>query len=794
MTTVDSRGSGAGRQAGAPAVPAAPDSREPGWRAARRLLHGPFRTLVAGQCLGQAGDGLAQIAFAQYVVFEAGRGATPTRIASLLAVTLLPFSLIGPFAGVLIDRWSRRRVLVVMSFVRAALTLASVATVLAHSQVGAFAGVLLLLSTSRFILAAKGAALPRTVAHHELVTANAISSVAGMSSSFVGAIGGAAFVSRSAAAGFLLASGLYLAGGLLFARLPEVGGGDGGQLRRQLRQAAGDMRQGVRAITTIPDVWRPLTAVWLHRLLLGAGFVILVVVADSRFHLRIAGYGLALGVTGIAAFAGSVAAPVVAQRWRSIPLLPLTFLPPALAALIGALAPNLPVLVAALGITAFAFQLLKVLSDALIGGAAPDAVRGRIFSVYDVLYNVAFVLAGLLMIPLWQPNRVRLLFAGVAVAFLAGGLLCGWMLHVWPAARRSSKAGERGGLRRPLVYRRLRQTVFVLILLLVLEYFAVPALIGAGRDIDVLGRLQPGWLAVGVVLEGGALLCYSLLTRAVLPPSSIRLWRLFRITLATTAFGHVVPAGMAATAGAGYRLLTAAGVSGTAAGFTLATAALGSAVVLNILLWLALLVSIPLAGFHPVYVVTALLGLLALSGIGALAYLFTRGEQRSVRIVRAIGRRLPRVGADRLESVVHRLSDALANLAADRRLLRRAGFWAALNWLLDAASLWCFLAALGSYVEPFELFAAYGIANVLAVIPVTPGGLGVIDATAPALLISSGVPQAVAAFGVLGWRLVNFWLPIPTGALAYLSLRAPRHRGAMDPGVDAPSTPQKRVS
>ena len=78
-------------------------------------------------------------------------------------------------------------------------------------------------------------------------------------------------------------------------------------------------------------------------------------------------------------------------------------------------------MIIALGLTGFSFQLLKVLADAMVGGASPDAVRGRVFSLYDVLYNVAFVLAGLLMIPLWKPARDHVLLGALAVAFLAGG-------------------------------------------------------------------------------------------------------------------------------------------------------------------------------------------------------------------------------------------------------------------------------------------------------------------------------------------------------------------------------------
>jgi apolipoprotein N-acyltransferase len=405
-------------------------------RAWRRLLHGPFRTLVTGQALGQAADGLAQIAFAQFVVFEVGRGATPGRIAALLAVTLLPFSLVGPFAGVVIDRWPRRRVLVAMSLLRSALTLAAVATVAVGSEPGAFVGVLLLLSTSRFVLAAKGAVLPRTVPLHELVPANAISAVAGMVAVFVGAVGGAAFVGWSAEAGFVLATLLYIAAAATFIRLPDVGGGDGRMLLRRLRLALLDVVDGVRALRS-PRIGRPLSAVALHRLLLGAGFVLLVLVADSQFGLEVSGYGLALAVTGVAAFAGSLAAPACARRWSPVALLPLAFLPPAAALYAGGLAPNLVVLVVGLGITAWSFQLLKVLVDALVGGATEDEVRGRVFSVYDVLYNVAFVLAGLLMVPLWDPSRIRPLLWWLAAAFLAAWLVFARLLGVWPLASRA---------------------------------------------------------------------------------------------------------------------------------------------------------------------------------------------------------------------------------------------------------------------------------------------------------------------------------------------------------------------
>ena len=313
--------------------------------------------------------------------------------------------------------------------------------------------------------------------------------------------------------------------------------------------------------------------------------------------------------------------------------------------------------------------------------------------------------------------------------------------------------------------------------LLAIEYLVIPELVGASKNLHLLSMINLGWLVAGTVLEAGSLLCYALLTRTLLLGARPAFNRLLRIVLATTAVDHVVPGGAAAGAGLGYQLLTSDGVEGADAGFALATEAIGSAIVLNAMLWLSFLISIPLAGLHPIYVTIALASVLAMLGTSALVYTFTRGEERAVRIVRAVGRRIPRVGQDRLERFVRQIGDSVVHLGRDPMLLKRGVLWAGLNWLLDAASLWSFVAAFGHLVNPVELFVAYGIANVLAVLPIVPGGLGIIEASAVTLLVSFGAPADVATLGVLGWRLVNFWLPIPVGAAAYISLRVPRGSG-----------------
>jgi uncharacterized protein (TIRG00374 family) len=335
----------------------------------------------------------------------------------------------------------------------------------------------------------------------------------------------------------------------------------------------------------------------------------------------------------------------------------------------------------------------------------------------------------------------------------------------------------------PFLVKPLRRGIVLFIIALVIEYLVVPELVGATKDLNLLGRVNIGWLVAGLVTECLSLFCYGLLTRAVLSPSGPDdpprpgLSRLFRIDLAAAAIAHVIPAGTLGSAGIGYRLFTAEGIKGNDAAVMMATKGLGSTVVLNVLLWLSLVISIPLAGFHPIYVTVAIIGAVLLLAIAALTLGITRGAERASRILHVVGDKIPGLTGERLEQGLREASASLSALARDRRTMFWSLTWASLNWLLDAASLWCFVAAFGRFVNPVELFAAYGIANIAGVLPITPAGLGVVDSVAPLLLVSFGVTRSVATLGVLGWRLVNFWLPIPAGAAAYVSLKVPRGAG-----------------
>lgn len=320
--------------------------------------------------------------------------------------------------------------------------------------------------------------------------------------------------------------------------------------------------------------------------------------------------------------------------------------------------------------------------------------------------------------------------------------------------------------------RAVQRTIFIVVGLFVFYYLVIPTLIRSSDSASLLGEVNPLLVALAIALEIGALVCYTVLTRVTLPDEPrLSLFTIFRVQLATRSVTNLVPGGSAAGGTLGYRLFTDAGVAPTAAGFSLATVGLGSAVVLNLILWVALLISIPLNGFRPAYVTAAIVGVLLLLFAGGLVYLLLEGRDRAERVLRAIARKIPFVEEDTAARFVHQMADRIQDLAQQPELVRRGVLWATANWLLDAAALWVFLRAFGHSMNPINLIVAYGVTGVLAAIPITPGGLGVVETALPALLVTFGAPVGAAGAAVLSWRLVQFWMPIPLGGISYASLK-----------------------
>jgi putative heme transporter len=335
--------------------------------------------------------------------------------------------------------------------------------------------------------------------------------------------------------------------------------------------------------------------------------------------------------------------------------------------------------------------------------------------------------------------------------------------------RADARVNDRSGATR----RHITRWVKILIFVFVAYYLVLPQIAGARKAAGELLSVNPWFLVLGLALEGAALFAYAQLTRAALPRRGPGLWTIFRIQLASKAVTNTVPGGGAAGNAMGFRLLTLAGVRGADAGFALATAGLGSAVVLNVLLWIGLIVSIPVAtaGFNPLYVTAAVLGVVVM-GVGAgIVIGLMKGEERAERRLRAIARRVKWIDEDKAGDTLHRIADRLRDLLSDRVLMRRVVIWAALNWLLDAAALWVFIRAFGASVPIPGLIVSFCLANVFAAIPITPGGLGIVEGILIPTLVGFGAPRSAVVLGVPMYRLAQFWLPIPLGAVAYMTLK-----------------------
>jgi putative heme transporter len=324
----------------------------------------------------------------------------------------------------------------------------------------------------------------------------------------------------------------------------------------------------------------------------------------------------------------------------------------------------------------------------------------------------------------------------------------------------------------------VRRLTQLLLIAFVVIHFVLPQVPKVRNALPLFGSIDLRLVLLAAAFEAASISSYTMLTASLIPrEQKPGFFTLLRIQLSTLAISHVVPGGSAAGAALGFRLLTKHGLRGTDAAFVMATQGMGSAVVLNILLWVGLVVSIPLRGYNPLYAFAAVLGVVLIGGFSTLVVLLVRGKARAAGIMRAASRRVPFLDEDKVGEVVLRLAGRLQTLARQPELVRRAVLWDVGFWLCTATALWLFVSAFGHRVPVDGLIVSFGLAYVMAALPITPAGLGVVEVVLVSLLTFFGAPVGAATLGVLLYRLVNFWLPIPLGALAYLSLQVEEVRG-----------------
>ncbi len=308
-----------------------------------------------------------------------------------------------------------------------------------------------------------------------------------------------------------------------------------------------------------------------------------------------------------------------------------------------------------------------------------------------------------------------------------------------------------------------------LLLCALVLYGVAPAVLGVLDAWPRVADIQPYWFAALIVAQVGSWAGFWLVQRLSVDARSW--WPIITSQLASGALARVVPGGGAAAAALQYRMLVQAGISPSLAGV-----GIGAATIVI----LATLCALPLLALPPIILGVAVPQRLAQAAVvGAVIFLLLLAIgatlMSSDRAVRWVARAWQRVGG-RLRKKKPPRAD-LPEVLLDQRDLVRSAFgarwWeavagAAMRWLLDWATLMAALAAVGQHPRPSLVLLAFCAAQLLAQIPITPGGLGVVEAGLTGFLALIGVPAGAAAVATLAYRLVSYWLALPAGGVAWL--------------------------
>jgi hypothetical protein len=390
-----------------------------------------FALLMAVQFCAQGGDGLVQTALAKFIAFGGQRGfdlegaRSPEELLRIALFLMVPYTVVSPFLGVVIDRWDRRRVLLLANGLRAlVVALIAVTGTEAVGEVPLFLAFLFTLMSTRAVLATKSAALPATLEETSLLPGNAVSQLGGALSQLAGVA--VAFV----AAGFVAVEVIVLAGAVAYglgalaalalrhAGEPRRRAGWGEEVVRVVRNIAA----GIREVARRPQAGASITTYfWLRYLwsfaLVGLGFVARDLLAgDDLLVAALIGGGGAAG-----AALGFVGAARLAQRARTHAHLVLASsgLAGVSVSVLGGLRSSMSLALLAFFL-GLGFFLAKISLDTMVQEALGDDFRGRAFSLYDIAYNLAWVLAAAAMKLLWAESREGVLIAVTGLIFLGG--------------------------------------------------------------------------------------------------------------------------------------------------------------------------------------------------------------------------------------------------------------------------------------------------------------------------------------------------------------------------------------
>ncbi|WP_330234194.1 hypothetical protein OHA40_15480 [Nocardia sp. NBC_00508] len=421
-----------------------PAEQQPiGLRAALRESPGVSR-LAAVRFAGQFGDGMFQAALSGAILFNPERETDPLAIAAGFAVLLLPYSLIGPYAGALLDRWDRRAVLLVANVLRAILiALVSAGLIAGVGETPLLLLALAVVGVSRFVLAGVSAALPRVLAQAWLVPMNSVfatvaSGCAGLGAAtavgVIGLIGAGDFASSVAVAvsGAGSVVGAILAAG--FRRHVLGPASDAAARENTVHAIATGLRTGATAVWQSVQVTTAMLGIGTHRIVFGVNTLIMVLVLrqvpvdGSGLSGGLVGFGVAIAATAAGMLVAAVVAPLLIPRLGR----PRTVVAGLITALLVQITLVTPIAFADSGtavqrahqlllvgafLLGLAGQTIKLTGDATMQIDIDDARRGQVFALQDTVFNIAFVLAiavAALVIP-DDGRSLAVILAGAAI-------------------------------------------------------------------------------------------------------------------------------------------------------------------------------------------------------------------------------------------------------------------------------------------------------------------------------------------------------------------------------------------
>lgn len=372
------------------------------WRSVRGLPD--FWRLLQLRVASQFGDGLFQAGLAGGLLFNPQRAADPWAIAGAFAVLFLPYSVLGPFAGALLDRWDRRVVLIAANAARV-LAVLGVAALLAVGARDLFVlcGALIVNGFSRFVTSGLGAALPDVVPREHVVTMNSVATASGATAAFLGA--NFMLLPRwlagdgdAAAATVIVLVAIPVAIALLLSMrfAPHVLGPDSTAVHGSpLYAVATGWTYGLRAVRATPSVAATLSGLAAHRMVFGINSLLVLVIARQTGTTGFGGLGTVVvfvAAAGIGAFLANVVNPPAIRRWGRYATANAALLFAALIQLAGATL-DLRVMVACSFFLGLAGQMVKLCADTAMQIDLGDALRGHVFALQDSVFWMSFIIA-----------------------------------------------------------------------------------------------------------------------------------------------------------------------------------------------------------------------------------------------------------------------------------------------------------------------------------------------------------------------------------------------------------------